>query len=88
MARTTKSNEILSHIPSLLAARPHMMNLKFLGTSAALASPTIALEHLLAEHPIGTPIQAKPALSWGAKIHEPFEIRSKNSCCWAFGSSR
>jgi hypothetical protein len=56
MARTAKGNEILSHILSQLAARPDMMNLKFLGNSASLTPPSIALEHLLAEHPIDIPI--------------------------------
>lgn len=62
MARTAKGDEILSHIPSQLAARLHMMNRKILGTSASLASPTIALEHLPAEHSIGIPVQAKSGL--------------------------
>jgi hypothetical protein len=56
MARTAKGNEIFSHILSQLAARPDMMNLKFLGNSASLTPPSIALEHLLAEHPIDIPI--------------------------------
>ncbi len=63
MTRATKGSQILSYIPSQLAARPHMMNLKLLGTSASLASPAIALEHLLAKRVIGIPVQAKPRLS-------------------------
>jgi hypothetical protein len=86
MARTAKGNENLSHIPSQLAARSHMMNPKFLGTSASLASPTIALEHLLAEPPIGIPAQPESPSSWDAKIHDAFGMRSRNSCRWWLGS--
>jgi hypothetical protein len=53
MASTAKSDKVFFHISSQQAARLHMMNLQILGTSASLASPTIALEHFLAEHPIG-----------------------------------
>jgi hypothetical protein len=56
MAGTAKGDEILFHIPSQLASRLHMMNLKFFGSSALLASPTVALEHLLTEPLIGIPI--------------------------------
>ena len=64
MARTAKGDEIFFHIPSQMAARLHMMNLKIFGTSASLASPAIALEHLLTKPPIGIPVQAKSGLSW------------------------
>jgi hypothetical protein len=88
MAPTAEGDEILFHILSQQASQLNVMDLQILGTSASLASPTIALEHLLAEPPIVIPIQAKPALSWDAKIHDAFGIRSKNSCRCAFGSSR
>jgi hypothetical protein len=65
-----------------------VMNLEIFGTSASLASPAITLEYLLAKLLIGIPVQAKPGLSWDGWIHDAFGIRSKNSCCWAFGSSR
>jgi len=63
MAGTAKGDEILFLIPSQLTSRLHMMNLKFLGTSASLASPGITLEHLPAKHSIGVPVQAKPRMS-------------------------
>jgi hypothetical protein len=65
-----------------------VMNLEIFGTSASLASPAITLEYLLAKLLIGIPVQAKPGLSWDGWIHDAFGIRSKNSCCWEFGSSR
>ena len=56
MAPTAKSDKIFFHIPSQVASRLHVMDLQILGTSASLASPAIALEYLLAKHPIGIPI--------------------------------
>ncbi len=79
MASTAKGDEILLHIPSQLTARLHMMNLQIFGTSASLASPTIALNNTLTKFPIGIPVQAKPGSSWDWWIHEAFGIRSKNS---------
>ena len=64
MARTAKGDEIFFHIVSELTSQLQMMNLQIYGTSALLASPAIAPEHLLAEPPIGIPVQAKPGLSW------------------------
>jgi len=63
MAPTAKGDEIFFHIPSQKAARLHMMNLQILGTSTSLASPAIALEHLLAKRVIRIPVQAKPGSS-------------------------
>ncbi len=40
-----------------------MMNLEIFGTSASLASPPVALEHLLPEAPIGIVVQAEPEIS-------------------------
>jgi hypothetical protein len=65
-----------------------MMNLEIFGTTALLASPAIALTHLLAEPLIGIPVQAKPGLSWDGCSHDAFGIRSKNSCRCEFGSNR
>jgi hypothetical protein len=58
MAGTAKGDEIFFHIASQLAARLHMMNLHIFGTSALLASPTIALNNPLTKRPIGIPVQA------------------------------
>jgi hypothetical protein len=63
MAYAAKGDEIFFHIASQLAARLHMMNLQILGTSTSLASPAIAVEHLLTKPPIGIQIQAKPGIS-------------------------
>jgi hypothetical protein len=63
MAYTAKRYEIFFHIPSQLTSRLHMMKLKFLGTSAALASPTITVEHSPPKPPIGIRVQAKPRMS-------------------------
>ena len=63
MADTAKGYEIFFHIPSQQASRLHMMDLQILGTSASLASPAIALEHLPAKHLIRIPGQARPGLS-------------------------
>jgi len=56
MAWTAKGDEVFFHIPSQLAARAHMMNLQIFGIAAALASPTVALEYLLAKPPIRVPV--------------------------------
>jgi hypothetical protein len=88
MAPTAKGDEIFFHIASQKASRLHVMNLQLFGTSASLAAPAIAPEHLPAEPPIGIPVQATFGLSWDWWIHDAFGIRSKNSCCWEFGSSR
>ena len=79
MTYFAKRNEIFFHIASQLAARLNVMYLQIFGTSASLASPAIALEHLLAKDSIGVAVQAKPWLSWDWWIHEAFGIRSKNS---------
>ena len=88
MAYAAKRDEIFCHIPSQLAAGLHMMNLQIFGASASLASPTIALEHLLAEHSISVPIQAKSGLSGHGQSHDAFGTRDKNSWRWEFGRSR
>jgi hypothetical protein len=88
MAGTAKGDEISFHIASQLAARLHMMNLQIFGTSALLASPTIALNNPLTKHPIRILVQAKPGLSWDWRIHDAFGIRSKNSCRCALGSNK
>ena len=59
-----QGDEIFFHIASQLAARLHMMNLQILGTSTSLASPAIALEHLLTKPPIGIRVQANSGFSW------------------------
>ena len=88
MAYTAKCDEIFFHVASHLAPRLNMMNLEISGTSASLASPAITLEHLLTKPPIRIRVQAKPGMSWDGWFHDAFGIRSKNSCCWEFGSSR
>lgn len=80
VACTAKGDEILFYISSQQAARLHMIDLQIFGTSALLASPTIALNNPLTKPPIGIPVQTKPWLSWDWWIHEAFGIRSKNSC--------
>jgi hypothetical protein len=64
MAGTAKRDEIFFHIPSQQAARPYVMDLEIFGTSASLASPAIAFEHLLPEASIRSLVQAKPGMSW------------------------
>jgi len=88
MAPTAKGDEIFFHIASQKASRLNVMDLEIFGTTASLASPAIALEHLLAKRVIRIPVQAKSRLSGHGSIHDAFGIRSKNSCCWEFGSSR
>jgi hypothetical protein len=87
MARAATGDEIFFRIASQNASRLNVMDLQILGTSASLASPAIALEHLLAKRVLGIPVQAKPASSWDARIHKAFGIRSKNSFGCEFGSS-
>jgi hypothetical protein len=87
MACSANGDEIFFHIPSEQDSRLNVMDLQILGTSASLASPAIALEHLLAKRVIGIAVQAKPASSWDARIHDAFGIRSKNSSRCEFGSN-
>jgi hypothetical protein len=63
MTHTAKGYEIFFHIASQPAARLHVMDLEILGTSASLASPAIALQHLLPEAPVSIAVQAKPRIS-------------------------
>ena len=88
MAPTAKGDEIFFHIPSQEASWLHVMDLEISRTSASLASPAIALEHLLAQRVIGIPVQAKPGSPWDRRIHDTFGIRSKISCCCEFGSNK
>ena len=60
MASTAKRNEIFFHIASQMASRLQMMYLKIFGTSASLASPAIALKHLLTKLPVRILGQATP----------------------------
>jgi hypothetical protein len=55
MAGTAKYDEIFFGITSQGTARLNVMDLESLGTSASLASPAIAFEHLLAETLISIP---------------------------------
>jgi hypothetical protein len=87
MASTAKRDEIFFNIRSQLAAGPDVMNLKIFRTTALLASPTVAVEHLLAEPPIGISVQAKSGSSGHGPSHDAFGIRSKNSCCCELGSN-
>jgi hypothetical protein len=88
MAYTAKGDEIFFHVASQKASRLNVMDLKIFGTSASLASPTITPEHLLAEAPIGIPVQAKSGLPGHGPSHDAFGIHNKNSWRWEFGSSR
>ena len=56
MAWAAKGDEVFFHITSQMAARLYVMDLEIFGTSAALASPVIALEYLLAKPLIRVPI--------------------------------
>ena len=55
MASIAKRNEIFFHIASQMASRLNMMNLQIAAGPALLASPTIALEHVLAKALIRIP---------------------------------
>jgi hypothetical protein len=79
MAPTAQGEEIFFHIPSQQASQLNVMDLEVFGSSASLASPTIALENPLTKSPVGIPVQAKPGFSWDGWIHDTFGIRSKNS---------
>ena len=63
MTYVTKRNEIFFHIVSQMASRLKVMDLEIFGTSASLASPTIALKHLPTKPPVRIPGQAKPGPS-------------------------
>jgi hypothetical protein len=63
MANTAKRDEIFCHVPSQLAARLNVMDLQIFGTSAPLAAPAIALEHLVTKPSIRIRVQAKPRMS-------------------------
>jgi hypothetical protein len=64
MTYTAHRDEIFFHIASQKAARLPVMDLEIFGTPASLASPTIALQHLLPEAPVSIVVQAKPRMSW------------------------
>jgi hypothetical protein len=79
MAYTAERDEIFFNIPSQLAARLDVMNLKIFRTTALLASPTVTAEQFLAELTISIPVQAKSGSSGHGPSHDAFGIRSKNS---------
>jgi len=56
MTHTAKGYEIFFHIAPQKASRLHVMDLEISRTSASLASPAVALEHLLAKRVIGIPV--------------------------------
>ena len=56
MASTAKGDEVCVRITSQQASRLVVMDLEIFGTSASLAAPAIAPEHLLIKPPIGIPI--------------------------------
>ncbi len=63
MAYTAQGDEIFIRIASQKATRLNVMDLQILGTSASLAAPAIAFEHLPPEAPISVVVQAKPGMS-------------------------
>jgi hypothetical protein len=63
MAYAAKGDEIFFHIASQTTSLVDVMDLEIFRTSASLASPAIAVEHLLAKPVIGIQIQAKPRIS-------------------------
>jgi hypothetical protein len=63
VAFTAKSDEIFFHIPSQMASRLHVMDLKICGIFASLASPTIAFENSATQPSIGVRVQSKPRSS-------------------------
>jgi len=63
MTCTAKGDEILFHIASQKTAGPPMMDFEMVRTPASLASPAIALEHLLAKPLVRLGIQSQPRLS-------------------------
>jgi hypothetical protein len=56
MTHTAKSYEIFFHIASQTTSLLDVMDLEIFRTSAPLASPPIALEHLLTGRAIGIPV--------------------------------
>ena len=56
MAWTANGDEVFFHVTSQLAARLYVMDLEIFGIAAALASPAIALEYLLAKPLIRVPV--------------------------------
>jgi hypothetical protein len=63
MAGTAKSDEVFFHITSQMASRLPMMDLEIFRTSASLAPPAIACEHLLAKPLVRILVQSNPWLS-------------------------
>ena len=63
MASTTEGDELFFQVASQLAARLPVMDLEIFATSASLASPAITPEHLLAEPPVGSQVQANSGSS-------------------------
>jgi len=56
MTHTAKSYEIFFHIASQTTSLLNVMDLEIFRTSASPASPTIAVEYLLAKLLIGIPV--------------------------------
>jgi hypothetical protein len=56
VAPTAKSDEVAFHVVPQMATQLNVMDLQIFGIAAALASPAIALEYLLAKPLIRVPI--------------------------------
>jgi hypothetical protein len=62
MAAITEGDEVLGDIISQRASRADVMDLEIVWASAVLASPSVALQDLLAKFAVGIGIQPKPRL--------------------------
>ena len=78
MAACTQSDMVFSRIISEMASLLDMMNPKFRPTSAILESPTITMEHLLTQFPVGFWVERNARTFLAKPVHDGFCNCSRN----------
>ena len=85
MAVGAERDEIAFGVLAGVAAEPDVVNFELSRSTAALAAPPIALQHLLAEGPIGLRIEADPWALGQSPAHEASRVCSTKRCFSAWG---
>jgi len=82
-----KCYQIFESVVSQPAPGLDVMNVKILGRSAVLTSPTVSLEHLFSKLVVSLPTEPKAGPSLVQGSHEAFRNPSRNVTFMALGSS-
>ena len=86
VAISAERDQIFLYVVTQQASRAHVVNLETIGSTATLASPTVALQHFGAEFAIRIRIQPKSLSPWLEIIHWTLPICCTNSIFCGPGS--